>query len=63
LSAATAAIHGVAVEVTNIKTGEIKQFSTMTEAAAYLGVSRTTVKKTIQSRKIFRDSYSITGSA
>jgi hypothetical protein len=35
----------------------------MTEAAAYLGVSRTAVKKTIQSGKIFRDSYSIIGSA
>ena len=49
----------MAVEVTNIKTGEIEQFSTMTEAGAALGVSRTTIKKTIESGKILRDSYAI----
>jgi len=59
LSAATAAIHGVAVEVTNIKTGEIEEFSTMTDAGTALGVSRTTIKKTIESGKILRNSYSI----
>jgi group I intron endonuclease len=59
LSAATAAIHGVSVEVTNIKTGAIEQYSTMTEAGAALGVSRTTVKKVLQSGKIFRDNYTI----
>ncbi len=59
LSAATAAIHGVAVEVTNIKTGETQQFATMTDAGVALGVTRTTIKKTIQSGKIFRNSYTI----
>jgi hypothetical protein len=49
----------VAVEVPNIKTGEINYFSTMTEAARALGVSRTAISKTIQSGKILRDSYSI----
>jgi group I intron endonuclease len=59
LSVATAAIHGVAVEVTNIKTGVTEQFSTMTNAAASLGVSRTTVKNIIRTGKILRGSYSI----
>lgn len=49
----------MAVEVTNIKTGEIEEFSTMTDAGAALGVSRTTIKKTIESGKILRNSYSI----
>jgi hypothetical protein len=31
----------------------------MTEAGAALGVSRTAIKKTIQSGKVFRDSYII----
>lgn len=31
----------------------------MTEAGVDLGVSRTTIKKTIQSGKIFRNVYSI----
>ena len=62
LSAITAAKHGVAVEVTNIKTGEIVQYSTMTAAGVALGVSRTAIKKVIQSGKIFaggRDNYII----
>lgn len=59
LSEAMTAINGVAVVVTNIKTGVPEEFSTMTEAGAALGVSRTTIKKVIQSGKIFRDSYII----
>jgi group I intron endonuclease len=59
MSAATTAIHGVAVEVTNIKTGDIVQYSTMTSAGAALGVSRTAIKKVIDSGKIFRDNYTI----
>ena len=53
------AINGLAVIVTNIKTGEIEEFATLTEAGAALGVSRTTIKKTIGSGKVFRDSYII----
>lgn len=60
LSAATTAIHGVvSVEVTNTETGEIKQFSTMTEAGKALGISRTTIKNIIKSGKIFRNIYII----
>jgi len=49
----------VAVEVTNIVTGEIKEFSTMTAAGAALGVSRTAIKKTIETGKVLRNSYTI----
>ena len=38
---------------------QVRLFSTMTEAGAALGVSRTTIKKTIESGKILRDSYAI----
>lgn len=61
LSAATAARaspHGVSVKV-NIVTGDTEELSTMTGAARYLGVIRTTIKNIIRSGKIFRDSYSI----
>lgn len=59
LSQAMAAINGVAVLVKNIKTDVTEEFATMTEAGSALGVSRTTIKKVIQSGKIFRDSYII----
>ena len=59
ISEAMSAINGLAVIVTNIKTGEIEEFATLTEAGAALGVSRTTIKKTIGSGKVFRDSYII----
>lgn len=59
ISVAMSAINGVAVIVTNIETGDIKEFATMTAAGAALGVSRTAIKKAIQSGKVFRDSYII----
>jgi group I intron endonuclease len=60
ISAATTAIHGVAVMVKNIQTGETQEYSTMTEAAKALFVSRTTVKNILQSGKILRESHIIT---
>lgn len=59
MSAATTAIHGVAIEATNIKTGEIEEFSTMTAAGAALGVSRTAIKKASVSGNILKNSYTI----
>lgn len=64
LSAITTAKHGVAVEITNIETGEIVQYPTMTAAGAALGVSRPAIKKVIQDSsrgtgKIFRGIYVI----
>jgi len=38
---------------------KVRAVSTMTEAGPALGVSRTTIKKTIESGKILRDSYAI----
>lgn len=64
----------MSVKVTNIVTGDTEEFSTMTGAARYLGVSRTTIKNIIRTLacrpaagrakggKIFRDSYSIENS-
>jgi len=49
----------VAVIVKNIQTGEILEYTTMTEAAKALNVSRTTIKNILQSGKIFRESYII----
>jgi hypothetical protein len=49
----------VSIEVTNIKTGEIEEFSTMTAAGAALGVSRTAIKKASVSGNILRKSYTI----
>ena len=59
LSAATTTIQGVGVEITNIKTKEIKKYLTLTEAASALGVTRTTIKNKIKSGKIFRNIYII----
>lgn len=60
ISAATAAIHGVAIVVKNVQTGESKEYSTITEAAKAFSVSRTAIKKVLQSGRIFRESYMIT---
>ena len=54
LSAAAAEIRGVAVLVTNIETGDIVEYLTMTEASVALNVSRTAIKKVIQSGKNLR---------
>ena len=59
LSAIVTAKIGVAVEVTNIITNEIKSYSTITSAALALGVSRTTVKKAINSGKVIKKIYII----
>jgi group I intron endonuclease len=52
--------HGLAVLVHNIKTNEIREYSTVTEAALTLNVSRTTIKNNIKSGKILKDEYIIT---
>jgi predicted DNA-binding protein (UPF0251 family) len=49
----------VAVVVKNIQTGESKEYLTITEAAKALSVSRPTIKKVLQSGRIFRESYII----
>lgn len=59
LSESMTAINGVSVVITNIETGVTEEFPTMTEAGAFLGVSRTTIKKVVVSGKVFRNSYTI----
>jgi len=59
ISATTAFNIGVAVEIANIETGKSELFPTMTDAALALGISRTTVKNTIKSGKVFRNMYII----
>lgn len=59
LSAIGAAKIGIAVEVTNIITNEIKEYATLTLAALALGVSRTAIKKAMDSGKIIKNTYII----
>jgi group I intron endonuclease len=50
---------GIAVEVLNIITNEVKEYATLTSAALALGVSRTAVKKVMNSGKILKKTYII----
>ena len=59
LSAIGAAKKGVAVEVINIISCEIKQYATLTLAALALGVSRTAVKKAMDLGKVLKKTYVI----
>lgn len=59
LSAIGARRKGVSVEVTNIISGETKQYITLTLAALALNVSRTAIKKTIDSGRILKNTYLI----
>ena len=49
--------YGVSVEVTNIISGEIKQYTTLTIAASTLGVTRTAVKKAMVSCRLLKKIY------
>lgn len=57
LSNIGAEIKGVPVKITNIVTGEVKQYSTLTLAGIDLGVSRTAVKKAVVSGKAIKKIY------
>jgi group I intron endonuclease len=59
LSVVGAMREGVAVEVTNINSGEIKQFITLTSASLALAVSRTAVRKAMLSGKVLKKTYII----
>lgn len=59
LSAISTKTHGLAVVVSNAKTGEIREYLTLSEAALALDVSRTTIKNNIKSGKILKDKYII----
>lgn len=51
--------EGVSVEVTNIITGEIKKYLSLTSASLDLNVSRTAVSKAMKKNKILKDKYLI----
>jgi group I intron endonuclease len=59
LSAIGAKRNGIAIEVTNITSGEIKQYATLTLAALALGVSRTAVKKAMDLSRVIKNTYII----
>jgi group I intron endonuclease len=59
LSAIGATKVGVAVEVTNIISNEIKEYATLTLAAKDLGVSKTAIKKAMNSGKVIKKTYLI----
>lgn len=59
LSGIVTAKIGIAIEVTNILTAEVKEYTTLTSAALALGVSRTAVKKAMNSNKILKKTYII----
>jgi len=59
LSAIGTIRSGVGVEVINIISCEIKQYPTLTLAALALGVSRTAVKKAMNSGKVLKKTYVI----
>jgi group I intron endonuclease len=59
LSAITTVKKGIAVKVTNIVSGEINQYATLTLAALALGVSRTAVKKAMVLGTVLKKTYVI----
>lgn len=59
LSAIAIEREGVAVEVTNILTNEVKKYVTITLASISLGVSRTAIRNSIISGKPLKNTYII----
>lgn len=59
LSAIGAAREGVAIEVINVSSGEIKQYPTLTLAGIALGVSRTAIRKSMVSGVPIKNTYII----
>lgn len=51
--------NGIAVEITNTISGEILEYSTLTQAALIIGVSRTSIKKAMDSGKVLKKIYLI----
>lgn len=59
ISATVSTLIGVSVIVKNITTNSEIEYSTLTEAAKAIGVSRTAVKKAVVSNNIFKQRYYI----
>lgn len=60
MSAATTALIGVPVVVKNIQTNTETKYINLTEAAKAIGVTRTAVKKALDSERILKKTYYIT---
>lgn len=60
MSATTTDQIGVKVSVKNIKTNEMLEYKSKTDAANAIGVSRTAVNKVIKSGKVLKNLYVIT---
>ncbi len=59
LSAINIAGHGLAVIISNVKTGDKKEYVSITDAAIYIDVSRTTRRNNLKSGKIKKNKYII----
>ena len=57
ISAAAVALRGVSVTVKNVNTNEQLEFTNLTEAAKYINVSRTAVKKYLDTGKLVKNQY------
>lgn len=55
--------NGIAVEVTNVLTGEVKQYPTLTSAALALNVSRTAISKSLVLNRRIKKTYVLLGLA
>jgi group I intron endonuclease len=60
IALAAANLRGVKVKVTNIITNEEFEFNTLTDAAQKLEVSRTSIKKALDNKKLIKGQYKIT---
>ena len=60
ISQAAIALRGVKVTVKNLETSEILEYTSLTEAAKALGVSRPAVKKSLDTKRPLRSKYMIT---
>lgn len=57
ISASTASLIGISVIVKNTQTNLQLEYNTLTEAAKDLGVTRTAVKKALDSGKLLKNLY------
>lgn len=60
ISAKISTLSGISVIVNNIYTKTETEYSSLTEAAKSIGVSRTAIKKAVDSNKILKQIYYVT---
>lgn len=59
LSVAAIALRGVSVLVKNVETNEELEFTSLTDAAKAIGVSRTALRKSLESGRLVKNKYEI----